>query len=125
MKYLLIPLMALILSGCLNSDSPESVIVDYYTALSEGDLAKADSFIAKSVKTQSFNRFTVMEWFAKESVNNDGLKGVDIIKAEPHEGVVEASVQLVFNNQQRKHVKTRLIDENGTWRIVLPRPSNK
>ncbi|WP_276487639.1 DUF4878 domain-containing protein [Ectopseudomonas mendocina] len=126
-SFIFLPLLiALALTGCGGSSSPEGVIEQLYTAIETKQLDKAASYFSTkhlgqtnhAQQLQSHLR-NVLAQTQAQMEEKGGLDGITILQSKVDEPVarVEAEIKLKSGNAYRVNYSMTL--EDNSWKVVL------
>lgn len=129
-RYVLYPIMLLVVAVLLTACSggkPEDTVNAFFQASADGDVdtaidqvsfasVGADEMVAAKGKVQ------MLVGDLQQRVNaNDGLDSVETLNSDISEDGEQATIQsqITFGNGKTTNETTRLIQEDGDWKISL------
>lgn len=112
--------LPLMLSGC-GASGPKSSIQQFYYHMSEGDHEGALEYVSKDLIGMMGQQKLEMalEEGARKIKAKGGVRSLEFTKEEIHESYAEVTVVVTYGNGEKEEDSTRLVQEDGRWKIGM------
>lgn len=118
----LIPLVAVFvccsLLGCGLTDSPESAVKSFLTALKTGKQIEAQDQLSRDYRSIAVGLMGgIKNENLKDYYRSDNLKSFEILSVDKSSASARATVRLTTNDGRTHQDQIDLVREDGKWRI--------